>query len=300
MIGYDFLNRVVLVTMKESLLKMAFFNYQDIKLGQVIACTVKKLNSTGAIVKVTGRISGLVPRLHLSDVPLTNPEKMFKVGREVKCRVLSVNTEESKMVLTHKQSLLKPKNLLPYSYEEIAVKSLLTGFVVMIKSTGLLVAFGGEVKGWVPKKDLSYEIIDNPEKKFYLGQVVECRVKFCNPEETKLVLSLRLSEEKKTVEVKGQKVKVQDDKDEGPEKMEPEAPPVEENKETPVVKCGEAKQEREPKLKVLELPCQFNWENLEENSAFEPLEEVRLQFVNSGSLGFDDVCFIVGNYAKDH
>lgn len=170
----------------------------------------------------------------------------------------------------------------------------------MIKSTGLLVAFGGDVKGWVPKKDLSYEVIDNPEKKFYLGQVVECRVKFCSAEETKLVLSLRLSEEKKRLEVKGQEAKVQeveDDKDEEPEKLGPLAIPAEGNKETPVTKNEELKQEKEPKLKALELPCQFNWENLEDNSAFEPMEEVRLHFdINFDGPGFNAACLLLVGY----
>ena len=47
-------------------------------------------------------------------------------------------------------------------------------------------------QGWVPKGELSSEVIDYPEKVFYLGQVVTCRVISCNSEQEKLLLSLKV------------------------------------------------------------------------------------------------------------
>lgn len=45
------------------------------------------LKPFGMQVKVTEHIKGLVPRLHLADVLLKQPEKKYSVGSTVRCRV---------------------------------------------------------------------------------------------------------------------------------------------------------------------------------------------------------------------
>ena len=49
-------------------------------------------------------------------------------------------------------------------------------------------------QGWVSKHDLSAETIDYPEKVFYRGQVVKCRVIKNRRDDGKLKLSFRVSE----------------------------------------------------------------------------------------------------------
>lgn len=41
----------------------------------------------GMLVKVGEQMRGLVPAMHLADIPMKNPEKKYHVGDEVKCRV---------------------------------------------------------------------------------------------------------------------------------------------------------------------------------------------------------------------
>lgn len=45
------------------------------------------LQKQGAYVRITNHIKGLIPRNHLADVVLKNPEKIFTSGLRVKCRV---------------------------------------------------------------------------------------------------------------------------------------------------------------------------------------------------------------------
>lgn len=45
------------------------------------------LKPLGMQVEVTDHIKGLVPRLHLADMLLKQPEKKYSVGDKVKCRV---------------------------------------------------------------------------------------------------------------------------------------------------------------------------------------------------------------------
>ena len=66
------------------------------------------------------------------------------------------------------------------------------GVVVKITDSGLLVQLWGELRGWVPKSQLSTETIDMPEKIFWLGQAVKCRVMDADPAKDKISLSLIL------------------------------------------------------------------------------------------------------------
>lgn len=61
--------------------------------------TVSSLLSYGMVVHVSDNIKGLVPRTHLSDIILKNPEKKYTEGMKVKCRVSTVFIESP-----HKQN----------------------------------------------------------------------------------------------------------------------------------------------------------------------------------------------------
>lgn len=54
--------------------------------------TVSELLEHGMMVTLSGLLKGLVPKTHLSDILLRNPEKKYKKGMMIKCRVsLSVD-----------------------------------------------------------------------------------------------------------------------------------------------------------------------------------------------------------------
>lgn len=44
----------------------------------------------GMVVHLSDHIKGLVPRTHLSDILLKNPEKKYMEGMKIKCRVSPV------------------------------------------------------------------------------------------------------------------------------------------------------------------------------------------------------------------
>lgn len=51
---------------------------------------VSVLLNHGMVVHVSDHIKGLVPRTHLSDIILKNPEKKYMEGMKIKCRVSPV------------------------------------------------------------------------------------------------------------------------------------------------------------------------------------------------------------------
>ncbi|WAR20714.1 RRP5-like protein [Mya arenaria] len=148
-------------TTHRSVVDEKLMSITDIHPGELIECTVKELKPKGIVVEMGYRVSGFIPSIHLADVTLTHPEEKFKVGTKLKCRVLEVNRKRSRVYLTHKRSLLNSKYPLISAMDQ----------------------------GLVPRPLLSSEPIPYPEKVFYVGQVVRCKVISVQQAEGKLKLS---------------------------------------------------------------------------------------------------------------
>ena len=61
----------------------------DVVVGDIIKGTIKRIVDVGVFVEISGSVDGVCWPLHLSDVRLKNPEKKFKIGQSIKCRVRS-------------------------------------------------------------------------------------------------------------------------------------------------------------------------------------------------------------------
>ncbi|XP_052401989.1 protein RRP5 homolog isoform X1 [Carassius gibelio] len=216
-IDYSPMERMHMGTLRRSTVNTELYRYQDVKVGQIVEGTVMDLQKQGAYVRITNHIKGLIPRNHLADVVLKNPEKIFTSGLRVKCRVLSVDAQQKKLCLTRKKALVESTLPLFLSYADAKVGRVSHGFIVCVKDFGCIVRFYEDVKGLVPKAELSTEYVGNPEELFFVGQVVKAKVLDCDEEKKMLRLSFRavtegdVKEEKtakfdfvvgKTVEVK--------------------------------------------------------------------------------------------------
>ncbi|XP_050397844.1 protein RRP5 homolog [Patella vulgata] len=147
----------------------------------------------------------------MADIPLKNPSKKFTEGDELECRVLSVDIKDNKVILTNKKSLVNTKLPTIHDNSQIHKHLEIDGFIAMINNRGVLVAFYNNIKGWVPLSELSEEKIEQPEKVFYLGQVVRCRVKNYDEETNKIVLSFRKGPRQKDRKLKERDTSVPDD-----------------------------------------------------------------------------------------
>uniref|UniRef100_A0A667XVP7 Protein RRP5 homolog n=1 Tax=Myripristis murdjan TaxID=586833 RepID=A0A667XVP7_9TELE len=157
--------------------------------------TVSVLLDHGMMVHLSDHIKGLVPRTHLSDIILKNPEKKYTEGMKVKCRVLSVDVERKRLALTRKKALVESTLPLFLSYADARRGRVSHGYIVSIREFGCFVRFYNDVRGLVPVSELSSEPIINPKEVFYVGQVVKAKVLQCDPEKEKMTLSLRAAVE---------------------------------------------------------------------------------------------------------
>uniref|UniRef100_A0AAX7SRF5 Protein RRP5 homolog n=1 Tax=Astatotilapia calliptera TaxID=8154 RepID=A0AAX7SRF5_ASTCA len=174
-----------------SVIGKPFYRYHDVQAGQVVEGTVSVLLSHGMVVHLSDHIKGLVPRTHLSDIVLQNPEKKYMEGMKVKCRVLSVDAENKKLYLTRKKTLVESSLPLFLSYNDTRPGRVSHGYIVSVKDFGCIVRFYNGVKGLVPLSELSSEPIVRPEDIFYVGQVVKAKVLQCDPEKGKMALSFK-------------------------------------------------------------------------------------------------------------
>ncbi|NXU93455.1 RRP5 protein, partial [Xiphorhynchus elegans] len=192
-IDYSLMDEMCIVSLKYEIIEARFLLYQDIHTGDVVQGKVVSLKPIGMQVKVADGIRGLVPSIHLADVILKQPEKKYNIGDEVKCRVLECNPAGKRLILTLKKSLIQSKLPVLTNYEDAKPGLITHGFVVCAREFGCIVKFYNDVKGLVPKNELSSEPISCPDKVFYEGQVVTVMVLKCEPQQERLLLSFRLS-----------------------------------------------------------------------------------------------------------
>ncbi|XP_062605737.1 protein RRP5 homolog [Saccostrea cucullata] len=188
--GVDWMDNVVHVGLKKSLFSKSFLSLKSLHPGDLLECEVVELRDKGAIVK-SGNISGIIPSMHLADIPLKMPEKKFTPGRKIKCRVLKNDLVKKSLVLTAKKSLIHTQLPLLTDFTQLEKGLQVEGYIIKTYSKGVLVGFYDNVKGFVPKKELSTEEISHPEKVFYTGQVVKCLVLDWNTEKGTLTLSFK-------------------------------------------------------------------------------------------------------------
>ncbi|ESO96310.1 hypothetical protein LOTGIDRAFT_239331 [Lottia gigantea] len=189
-IGFSPIDNFIMLSLKQSILNRDFIKIRDIVPGSLFKVEVKYVKDTVIGVKI-GDLKGIIPALHMADVPLKTPQKLFNEGDELDCRVLSVDMKDNKVTLTNKKSLVNTTLPIVHDTSQIHKHLELEGFIVMMNDKGVLVAFYNNVKGWVPISELTEERIEHPDKVFYIGQVVRCRVINYDEESKKIILSLK-------------------------------------------------------------------------------------------------------------
>ncbi|KAK7930283.1 hypothetical protein WMY93_006678 [Mugilogobius chulae] len=194
-LDFCLIDQIYLASLRKSVIEKPFFRYHDIHPGQIVEGTVSVLFEFGMIVHLSDHIKGLVPRTHLSDIVLKNPEKKYMEGMKVKCRVLSVDAENRKLSLTRKKALIESSLPLFLSYADARPGRVSHGYIVCVKKFGCIVRFYNNVKGLVPSSELSSETIVSPEEVFYVGQVIKTKVLKCDVEKEKMLLSFKAAVE---------------------------------------------------------------------------------------------------------
>ena len=96
----------------------------------------------GLFVEIGKNMNAFIPALHMSDVPLKNPEKKFSIGDRLKCRVLRVDPEKKKIHLTAKNILVSEEYPVVSTFDQDHVGKVTEGVVVSLSTEGSNICYG--------------------------------------------------------------------------------------------------------------------------------------------------------------
>lgn len=147
----------------------------------------RNLTNFGVFVELEPGVDGLI---HISDLSWTkkirHPGEVVKKGEKIEVIVLSVDTEQRKISLGHKQINPNPWDNFEHEY---AVGKKTEGKVVRIIEKGLIAELPLGVDGFIPATQLSTSKIKNLSYCFPIGTKLELKVVEFDKENKKIVLS---------------------------------------------------------------------------------------------------------------
>ena len=218
-IDYNLIDNLIMLTSRESKLnENTLLSYSDSKLksGEIFKCRVSSFDkkSGGLVVKLSDYIKGYIPKMHTSDIPLNDPLAKMPIDKEIKCKIININSNDKKLILTAKKTLikLKPEEEVYEINDKLKQGFQTFGVVVAIKNYGLLIGFYNDVKGLIPLSEIpiidgrskSDEIVDL-NKYFKIGQLIKCKLIHVDVEKQQIKMSLRLDDEK--MDEEGEEIK---------------------------------------------------------------------------------------------
>ncbi|CAE6455083.1 unnamed protein product [Rhizoctonia solani] len=190
-VGYHALDGLLLLSLKPSVLELEYMQVADVEVGKSLKGTIVRLRESGLVVALSGKVTGLVTPQHYADIKLKHPERKFKEGATVKCKVLSVNPDRSRIILTLKKSLLESTLPILGAFDDAKVGMITPGVVQRIEERFVVLEYYGGVKALVPLNELTDTQVSNTSGLFTTGQVVKSRITSIDNEKHRLTASIR-------------------------------------------------------------------------------------------------------------
>ncbi|MCP3772475.1 30S ribosomal protein S1 [Paenibacillus sp. MZ04-78.2] len=158
-------------------------NVTIIKKGDIVTGKVIKVDADQAVVDVGYKYDGIVSVRELSSVQLDNAEEIVQVGQDVELKVLTIDDNKEKLVLS-KRAIDSEK-----SWEKLAAdmenKTILEAKVAEVVKGGLVVDVG--LRGFVPASMVERTFVEDFSD--YKGRTLRLRVKEMDREKNKVILS---------------------------------------------------------------------------------------------------------------
>ncbi|KAJ7706378.1 hypothetical protein B0H17DRAFT_1192865 [Mycena rosella] len=189
--GYFPFDGLLQLSMKSSVLDQKFLQVADVQVGEVIKGTIKKLTDSGLFVSMSGNVDGVVWPNHYADISLKHPAKRFKAGANIKCRVLVVDPERKRISLTAKKTLVESTLPVIAKLEDAKVGVVAHAVIFKVFEKHLMVEFFNNLKALVPAREISETSVSKLSESFPIGRVVKVRVISLEPDQGRIVASIR-------------------------------------------------------------------------------------------------------------
>ncbi|KAH9178640.1 nucleic acid-binding protein [Lactarius sanguifluus] len=189
--GYHPFDGVLQLSMRASVLEQQFLRVSDVQVGELLKGTVKKLTEGALFVSISGSVDGVVFPNHYADIVLKHPQKRFKEGANIKCRVLVVDPERKRVALTAKKTLVESDLPIVSRLEDAGVGVVTHAVIFKITEKRLLVEFFNNVKGSIPFKEAGENLVGSLSGNFKVGKPVKVRIISVNSEKGNITASIR-------------------------------------------------------------------------------------------------------------
>lgn len=170
-LNFEPIEQMYICSLEQSFINEKYLTLTDVHVGDIVECTVKKVESAGAKLSL-GRLSAFVPAVHVSNFPIKCIETKLTVGQQVKARVWSISEVRNSVIVTLKETLVN--NELLVSYEQAREGDQYYGVIRNLCQNGFNVSFCDEVCGFLPSKYIGYAA--DITKDFVQGQLVKCYI----------------------------------------------------------------------------------------------------------------------------
>jgi small subunit ribosomal protein S1 len=159
--------------------------------GQVVEGVVKNITNYGAFIDLGG-FDGL---LHISDMSwgrLSHPSERFRVGDNVRVKVLKFDREKAKVALGYKQTIEDPWSLIE---EKFPPETRVRGKVVSLTDYGAFVELEEGVEGLVHVSEMSWtKRVKHPSKVVSVGEIIEAVVLSIDAPNRRISLGMKQAE----------------------------------------------------------------------------------------------------------
>lgn len=156
-----------------------------LKKGDVVKGTISKIEDGQAIVDVGYKYEGVIPIGELSALRIDNVADAVNVGDEVEVKVMRINDDEGKMILSKKEvDSLKAWDVLEEKYNNGDVLEVKVNDVV---KGGLVVDIG--VRGFIPASLVERHFVEDFSD--YKGRTLRVKIVEFDREGTKVILSAK-------------------------------------------------------------------------------------------------------------
>lgn len=162
-----------------------------ISVGQELTGTVQRLTQFGAFIDIGG-VDGLV---HISEMAwhhVETPSEVVKEGDQVQVKVLKVDPENERISLSIRATQPGPWQQVQ---DKIKIGDVVTGTVKRLVQFGAFIEVAPGVEGLVHISQIAHRHIATPFEVLKEGQEVQAKVLDVNPDEKRISLSIKETEE---------------------------------------------------------------------------------------------------------
>ncbi|BFH61767.1 MULTISPECIES: 30S ribosomal protein S1 [Paenibacillus] len=157
--------------------------FVSLKKGDTVKGSIVKLEDNQAYVSIGYKYDGVIPIRELSSVHLDNAADAVQIGQEVECKVVSIDDEKEKLVLSKRA--IDSENAWEELEKHFEAQDVFEVTVADVVKGGLVANVG--VRGFIPASMVERHFVEDFSD--YKGRTLRVKVKEMDRENNKVILS---------------------------------------------------------------------------------------------------------------